>query len=199
MNIYNKIVLLIIVIIQLCHCMITVKNEHLGTYLLRKTNDNTIQTKYTYLILNEENNIKLKSVKQNIFFATKISKTGTIEFKSNFKNLILKFLPLPIDYDIIVKFNNVNKYSYSIFGIEFPEIRYKQISNYNIRKNMKARYKNYTIYIVDDEQKYYMFDIYPYLNVLRQPYIETPFNTLIATQVISFIINILLVKIFDIL
>jgi hypothetical protein len=179
--------------------MITVKNEHLGTYLLRKTNDKTIQTKYTYLILNEGNNIKIKSVKQNGIFATKISKTGTIEFTPNFKNLVLKFIDLPLYYDIVVKINNVNKYSYSFFGIEFPEIRYKQISNYNIRKNMKARYRNYTFYVIDEDKNYYMFDLYPYLNVLRQPYIETPFNTLVATQVISFIINILLVKIFDII
>lgn len=195
----KQLIMLMTVIIQLCHCMITVKNEHLGTYLLRKTNDKTIQTKYTYLILNEGNNIKIKSVKQNGIFATKISKTGTIEFTPNFKNLVLKFIDLPLYYDIVVKINNVNKYSYSFFGIEFPEIRYKQISNYNIRKNMKARYRNYTFYVIDEDKNYYMFDLYPYLNVLRQPYIETPFNTLVATQVISFIINILLVKIFDII
>jgi hypothetical protein len=165
----------------------------LGTYLLRKTNDNGVKTNYAYLILNENDNIKFKTIIQNGVFATKISKTGHIEYKINIKNVCCAILGIRC-YDIIVRFNNVNKYTYSFFGIEFPEIRYKQISNYNTEKIIVAKNEGNCIYIKDKNGLYYLFDLYANISTNRLPYVETPFNTLIVTQIISFIINLFLVK-----
>ena len=170
-----------------------------GNYLLRKTNDATIKSKYAYLIINDNNNIKLKTIIQNNLFATKVSKTGTVEYVPNIKNMISMLFKIP-NFDIIVKFNNVNKYSYSFFGIEYPELRYKQIANYNIQINMNIRYRDKTLFITDSEKgTYYLFDLYPNLVTNRLPYVEMPFNTFFVTQILGFIINILLVKFLDII
>lgn len=162
----------------------------LGTYQLRHTNNKLLNTKYAYLILNDDNNIKLKTIIQNGIFATKVSKTGRIEYKTNIKNIISRIFGFN-NYDIIVRFNNVNKYSYSILGVEFPEFRYRQIANYNIEKNINVRYKDNTIYIKDyNINNYYIFDIYPSVSTYRLPYIDISFNTLIITQIINIFGNI---------
>jgi len=181
----------------------------LGTYLLRKTNDKSIKLKYTYLILNENNTIKLKTIDQNGIFATKISRTGTIEFIRNRKTIFnplyhltfnkkLNDVNMDNDIDVIVRFNSVNKYSYSILGVEFPEIKYKQNLNYNIEKIVRIKQKNYNFYITDKET-YYLFDLYPNLIGNKLPYVETPINTLIFTQIFGFISNLLLVKFLDLI
>jgi hypothetical protein len=169
-----------------------------GTYLLRKTNDPAIKTKYAYLIINDNTNIKMKTIIQNGLFATKVSKTGTVEYVPNIKNMICMLFRIP-NFDIIVKFNNVNKYSYSFFGIEYPEIRYKQIANYNIQLNMNIRSNDKIMFIVDkDKNLYYLFDLYPNILTNRMPYVEMPFNTFFVTQILGFIINIWLVKFLNI-
>jgi hypothetical protein len=208
----HLIVILLFVSYQISLSFLVEAPYFLGTYLLRKTNDKSLEDKCTYLILNDNNNIKLKSIRLNGIFATKISRTGTIEFVKNHKSIFnpLYFVILHkklnnvmADNDIIIniRLNNVNKYSYSILGVEIPEIRYKQISNYNIQKKLRVRQKNYTLYVTDDKNNYYLFDLNPYmnLNVNRLPFIETAFNTLLFTQIISFIVNLLIVKFFDII
>lgn len=191
---HNIIAAVVIVVANICNAFVQTSPYLLGTYLLRKTNDGAINTKYAYLILNDDNNIKLKTIVQNGVFGTKISKTGRIEYKTNVKNAIYKLFGIG-SYDITVRFNNVNKYSYSFFGIEFPEIRYKQISNYNIERNMNVRYKDDTLYVSDkDLDNYYLFDLYGNLMMNRLPFVELSLNTLVMTQIISFVINLLLVK-----
>jgi hypothetical protein len=98
-------------------------------------------------------------------------------------------------YPIII-FNNIHKYTYSIFGIEFPEIRYKQIPNYNIKKNIRIKQKGYTLYVTDlDNENYYLFDLTHTLNYKRLPYVDTALNNLIFVQLFSFFLNLILVKI----
>ena len=182
----------------------------LGTYILRKTNDVRIKSKFTYLILNNENNIKLKSINQNFIAATKVSRTGVIELNNCFKtsyNLpyyLRKFMSLgkfksENDMHVYVNFNNVNKYSYSLFGIEIPEFRYKQIANYNIKRVLRIKQKDYCLYITDEYDNYYLFDLITAFYAKDLPYVETPMNTLIVTNIISFIINLALVKFLDII
>lgn len=193
-NIMISIVIVAIVVANMGSAFVQTSPYLLGTYLLRKTNDGAINTKYAYLILNDDNNIKLKTIVQKGVFATKISKTGRIKYKASVKNVLYKLFGIG-SYDITVRFNNVNKYSYSFFGIEFPEIRYKQISNYNIEKNMNVRYKDNTLYVSDNDlDNYYLFDLYGNLMMNRLPFVELSINTLVMTQIIGFIINLLLVK-----
>ena len=91
---------------------------------------------------------------------------------------------------LIINFNNVNKYSYSYFGIEFPEIKYKQISDYNIERKIRVQQKDFTLFIKDYETNfYYIFDLTQDLNNKKLPYIEIPFNTLLFTNIIGYINN----------
>ena len=194
MNNSQLIAVVIIAAVNICSAFIQTSPYLLGTYLLRKTNDGAEKTKYAYLILNDENNIKFKTIVQNGIFATKISKTGRIEYKMSLKNVISRLFGIG-NYDISVRFNNVNKYSYSFFGIEFPEIRYKQNSNYNIQRNMNVEYMDNKILIRDDDtDNYYLFDLYGNINMNRMPYVELSIKTLLMTQIIGFVINLFLVK-----
>lgn len=180
-----------------------------GSYLLRKTNDNSIRHTYSYLILNDNNNIKFKTIIQKGIFATKISRTGTIHFNKNYKSIFNPLYFITInkklnniifdnDVNITIQFNNVNKYSYSLFGIQFPEIRYKQISDYNLIKNIRVQQKEYTLFITDpSNNNYYIFDLNS--NSEKLPFTEIPINTLLFTQVFGFILNFLLVKFLDII
>ena len=167
-----------------------------GTYLLRTTNNVNIKSKYTYLIVNDKKNIKIKTIQESGFLATKTSKRGTVEIIPNFKNLI-SYIFKKSSYDIRIVFNNVNKYSYSYFGIEFPEIKYKQISNYSSEIKLTIDYKHNTIFMVDEDKFYYVFDLYPYIKTNKLPYIEMPFNTFLFSQLLSFVINLLLVRFFN--
>ena len=168
-----------------------------GTYIMRKTDNKMITSQYTFLIVNDATNIKLKTIQENGFLATKVSKTGTVEYIPSIKNA-LNFILRKSEYDVIVKINNVNKYSYSLFGIEFPEFRYKQISNYNIHYKMTAVYVDKSLYIVDTTtpaRVFYLFDLYTNSKTNKLPYIEVSFNTFVITQVLSFLINLLLIKV----
>ena len=176
----------------------------LGTYLLRKTNDVSFDTKYTYLVINE-NNIKLKTIYNNLIVATKKSRSGSVSFKKScfepFK-IVNKwinkqsFVP-DNDVDLFVRFNSINKYTYSFFGIEFPEIKYEQITNYNLEKNIRVRVKGTTLFVTDDFNNYYIFDMYPKNSFnMRLPYVETAIYTLLINQILGSAINLELMKIF---
>jgi hypothetical protein len=193
------------------HSLINEAPQFLGNYILRKTNDLSLQDKYTFLVLNENNKIKLKTVTQQGIFAKKISRTGYINFNKNYKTIFnplyfitmnnkLNNIMFDNDIDISITFNNIDKYSYSIFGIQYPEIKYKQNKNYCIQKKMRVKQKDYTFYIKDSYSGYYyIFDLTQNLDTRKLPYIETPINTLIFTQIFSFVANILLAKFLDII
>jgi hypothetical protein len=108
-----------------------------GNYILRTTDDLSLKSKYTFLVLSENNKIKLKTINLKGIFSSKVSRSGTIVFAKNHK-LFNPFLEN--DIDIQVKFNNINKYTFSILGIEFPEIKYKEIS-YVKQKNFRLKQK----------------------------------------------------------
>jgi hypothetical protein len=168
-----------------------INNYLLGNYILRKTNDPVIKNSYSYLILNQNNTIKLKTVSLNNIIATKVSRTGIISIKNNYKNIFNN----EDVYNIILEFNNVNKYSYSLFGIEYPEIKYKQNSNYSKHKYLQVKRKDSTFVVTDDNNYYYIFDLIYYK--YRLPYIEISVNTLLASNILGFIINALLLHLFS--
>ena len=116
----------------------------LGNYKLRKSNDIYLYNKMSYLQLNENDNIKVRTIINNGIFATKISRSGKIKIIKNNKYLLnlKKIINLILFFklnenlednniDIQIKFNIINEYSYSFIGIEFPEIRIKNDPNYN--------------------------------------------------------------------
>ena len=114
----------------------------IGTWRLRTTNDKKID-KHSYLILNEDNTFKLRSLKYDNFIAIKISRTGII------KNINKNPLKLPFDKNIELKigFTSYSKYSYSIFGIEIPEFKIISNNNYKIEKYIDIYYEDKTLFI----------------------------------------------------
>jgi hypothetical protein len=63
---------------------------------------------------------------------------------------------------------------------------------------MNVDYKeNNSLLIVDENDFYYIFDLYPFIKTNKLPFIEMTFNTFLFSQILSFIINILLVKFLD--
>jgi hypothetical protein len=167
-----------------------------GTYLLRTTNNCNIKSKYTYLIINDNTNIKIKTIEENGFIATKTSKRGIIDYIPSINN-INSYLFKKNSYDVLINFNNINKYSYSYFGIEFPEIKYKEITNYKSKIRIRLEFKQNSIVMMDENKYYYIFDLYPSIKINKLPYIEMPFNTFLFSQFLGFIINIIFVKFLD--
>lgn len=175
----------------------------LGNYKLRKSNDIYLYNKMSYLQLNENDNIKVRTIINNGFFATKISRSGKIKIIKNNKYLLnlKKIINLILfhklnenlednNIDIQIKFNVINEYSYSFIGIEFPEIRIKNDPNYNKIKIINVKQKGYTLYVEDEIKNYYLFDLYEN-PTNKLPFIETAFTTLVITDLISHIFDLL--------
>ena len=69
-------------------------------------------------------------------------------------------------------------------------------SNYKLNKNLIIYIKDRQLFIQTKNQKYYyIFDVCDKIN--RLPYIEITFTNLMITQIISFALNILSVKLLD--
>lgn len=117
-------VFLILLNLIMINAIIMSKNPFLlGKFTLRSTNDPMFQNRYTYIVLNHDDTIKLKTVKLNNIFASKISRTGKIRMirdnnrcvNNRIKNFILNSYIEENNIDIEINFNNINKYSYSFF------------------------------------------------------------------------------------
>ena len=175
----------------------------LGTWVLRSTNDEKFLCNLTFLTLNENNSIKLKSIFLDGIVATKISRYGELKLKKKnninyfnfdfFKNDNLNTMKETNNVNLQLQFNKLCKYSYSIFGIEIPKVKYTQFTNYNINKNINVKQYDKTIFIIDlDTKLFYLFDLS--YNGEKMPYAEVTLNTLLITQLISFLINLGLVN-----
>ena len=176
----------------------------LGTWVLRSTNDNKFVVNYTFLTLTENNSIKLKTIFLDGIVSTKISRYGELKLKKknninyfNFNifndNNNLNIMKETNNVNIQLKFNKLSKYSYSIFGIEIPKVKYTQFTNYNINKNINVKPYDKTIFIIDlDTKLFYLFDLN--YNGENLPYTGLTLNTLLITQLISFIVNLALVN-----
>ena len=163
-----------------------------GRWILRKTNDKKIENTFSFLDIYQNNIVKIKTIRNGII-NTKISRTGFISFIKKKNTFINKFInEIDNEYDIIIIVNNVNSYSYSILGLEIPQIRYQQNTNYNVIKRINVKQKKNIMYIVDlDNKNYYLFDLNT--NNIKLPYIEISITTLILTELfdsfIKFVIN----------
>lgn len=170
-----------------------------GKWVLRATNDKKLENKYTYLILNPNNELKIKTI-SNGLLKTKISRTGTIILTKNnnsfLKNDFLSSLKKldednNINCDVII--NNVNSYSYSIVGLEIPQVRYKQITDYNDKKRVNIKHKDTTIYVRDiDSNIYYLFDLNT--QIYKTPYIQISLTTIIINEFFDLIFSMFVKK-----
>jgi len=157
----------------------------LGTYILRTTNDNKIKDHYSFLILNDDDTFKIKTLVNNNFFVTKISNTGKI-VQINYYNIFDNSI------EIETSFYRKNKYSYSIFNIELPKIKVSN-KNYITKKKFIIKKKDKSLFIRNIKSgEYYIFE---QSNNIKMPFIEMTVNSILTNQIISFIINLILVKI----
>lgn len=156
-----------------------------GIWKLRLTNDIKLADTMVYLILDNSDKIKLKTITNGIF-ATKISKSGII--KKKVKNFSI-FHNNKIELDAV--FSRLNKYTYSIFGLEIPQIKLIGNETYNITKNVIITHKYSSLYIIDNNNKnYYIFD--QFSDKLQIPSASLTF--MLANQLIGFVVNLILVK-----
>jgi hypothetical protein len=158
-----------------------------GTWLLRNTNDINIDNKFNnYLIINNNETIKFKSLDFNYFFGIKKSRTAIIQNITDYDNNT---------YDITLNYLKKNTYTYSILGVEIPEIKTKSEDYYFERNLTLNLYNNILLILDNDTSFYYVFDLY--LGKIKCPNIETRFNTFIFTQILGIIIGTIIHKLFE--
>ena len=153
----------------------------LGNWILRSTNDNQLQNGYTFLIINDDNTIKLKTIYDKNMIVIKKSTSGYI---SNIDSYASDIAILDISY------TNYNIYSHSLFGIQLPEIKSAN-KKFNIKKKFKVELVDQSILITDTRTPlYYLFDLQ--IGKIKSPYIEINLYTFIFSQFIGILLNFII-------
>lgn len=156
----------------------------LGTWILRSSNDKLLNRGMSYIIINYDDTIKFRTLYQDGFFGIKKSISGKILNITNFDDY---------EYSVDLVYSQLNKYSYSVFGIEIPEFK-SETKNDIIKKKVNVTLHDKSILIKDCQiPLYYLFDLQ--IGKIQQPFIETGLNNFIFTQTISFLLNLILAKI----
>jgi hypothetical protein len=154
-----------------------------GTWVLRITNDISVENGLNYIQIQEEPIIKLKTLKQDGLFGIKKSRTAYISNISTTENN---------SHSFTLKYSKKNIYSYSFLGIEIPEFKSDSLTYYK-EKDFIINLFDKTIIISDNETNlYYIFDLY--IGKLKYPNTETNINTFIFSQVFSIIMSVFLTK-----
>jgi hypothetical protein len=154
-----------------------------GTWILRISNDISVEKGLNYIQIQEEPIIKLKTLKQDGLFGIKKSRTAYI----NNINYVDEN-----NYSFILKYSKKNTYSYSFLGIKIPEFKSNSIKYFK-EKNCTINLFDKTMIISDNENSlYYIFDLY--IGKLKYPNTETTINTFMFTQLFSIIISLLIGK-----
>ena len=168
------------------------KFSYVGMWKLRYTNDKFLDNAYTYLKLDIDYSFKLKTIRSNGFLAVKTSKSGKINY-SNFYNLFYLILKKKINLNVHLDFINVNKYYYSICGIEIPEYKFTYINSCNIKKHLEINILDNKLIVKDvDKNKLYIFDQCDQYE--KRPFIDMSFNTFIFSTILGVFLNIILMK-----
>jgi hypothetical protein len=165
--------------------LININKFILGNWILRSTNDNQLKKGYTFLIINDDNTIKLKTIYDINLVVSKKSISGNIENISNTSNNTL----------LDITYKNYNIYSHSLFGIQLPEIKSSN-KKFNIKKRFKAELLDQSLLISDTKTPlYYLFDLH--IGKIKSPYIETSLYTFIFTQLFSILLNLVIINIMN--
>jgi len=154
-----------------------------GTWILRSTNDNYLNNKngYTYIIINDDDNVKLKNIYNENMLTVKKSTSG------NFK--IVEYDSVENTATIDITYNKYNIYSHSLFGIQLPEIKSKN-KTFISKRRVNAKLLENSLLINDSRTPlYYLFDLQ--FGKIRSPFIEVGFNTFVFTQIIGILLNLI--------
>ena len=157
----------------------------LGTWILRSTNDYSLSKGISYIVINNDDTIKFRTLNQEIIFGTKKSVSGKILNITNENSS---------EYYVDLEYSQSNKYSYSLLGVEIPEYK-SETKNYAMKKKLNITLHDKSILVQDTVLPlYYLFDLN--IGKIQQPFIEIGLNTFIFTQIISFLLAKLLHNIF---
>jgi len=187
----NMIVLILFLLIDISYGIN--KFSYVGMWKLRYTNDKLFNNDYTYLKLDIDNSFNLKTIRSNGFLAVKTSKSGKINY-NKFYNLFYFFNKIKnkIHLKVNLNFINVNKYYYSICGIEIPEYKFTSIDSYNLKKTLEINIIDNKLIIDIDKYKFYIFDQCDQYE--KKPFIDMSFNTFIFSTILGIFLNIILMK-----
>ena len=153
-----------------------------GTWLLRNTNDFNVENQMNYLIINNDNTVKFKSLDSSYLIGIKKSRTAEYKILNKTDD----------SFGINFKYLKKNTYTYSFLGIEIPEVKTKS-ENYKNDRNLTLNLYNNVLLIYDiDDSLYYIFDLY--LGKIKYPNTETQFYTFLFTQLFGIIIGIIINK-----
>lgn len=154
-----------------------------GTWLLRRTNDINLYNGLNYIIIENDNEIKLKTLSTNKFIGIKKSRTAYIKDIITFEN---KTSIMKLNY------SRKNTYTYSFLGIEIPEIKTNSLL-YNKEKRFIIYLFEKTLLVIEQNTNvFYIFDLF--IGQIKYPNIETNLNTFIFTQLFGIIISLLFTK-----
>jgi len=181
----------------------------LGTWVLRSSNDMLIDKGVSYIIINYDDTIKFRTLYRDGFVGMKKSISGNILniteyyddteaesslYMSNNDRVVTPHIKeASCKYLIDINYSHINKYSYSIFGVEIPEFKSK--TKYSkIERKINVSLHDKTLLIRDNKiPLYYLFDLQ--IGKVQQPFIETGINNFIFIQTFSFILNLIFAKI----
>jgi hypothetical protein len=153
-----------------------------GTWLLRNTNDFNVENQMNYLIINNDNTVKFKSLDSSYLIGIKKSRTAEYKILNKTDD----------SFGINFKYLKKNTYTYSFLGIEIPEVKTKS-ENYKNDRNLTLNLYNNVLLIYDNDYSlYYIFDLY--LGKIKYPNTETQFYTFLFTQLFGIIIGIIINK-----
>lgn len=157
-----------------------------GTWLLRTTNDIDIEKGLNYVIIKNDNIIKLKTLDKNGLIGIKKSRTAFITDIIHEKNNTYLFK---------LNYSKKNTYSNSFLDIKIPEIKSNSLTYYK-EKNLTIDLFDRTLFIMDNSnQLFYIFDLY--VGTIKSPYVETSMNAFIFTQLFGILLNLIINKLFN--
>jgi hypothetical protein len=155
-----------------------IKPIYYGNWLLRSTNDINIINDFSFIKI-DSNNIKIKSIRNNGIIGIKKSRSVDIT------DLIYKYNN---SYSVNVNFSTENIYSYSILGIEIPQLK-TSTKTYNITNTYNIELHDQILFAINtNTTNYYVFDLY--VGYIKDPKTETNMITFIFTQIFSIFISI---------
>ena len=153
----------------------------LGSWILRSTNDISLSKGLTYIVINNDETLRLKILNQEGFIGTKKSMREIISNISCCGE---------INYSINLKYSHSNKYLYSFFGIKIPELK-SEIKNYIIVNKLNIKLLDKSILVTDfNSPLYYLFDFC--VGKIQYSHVDIGLNTFIFIQFIGFFLNLTL-------
>ncbi len=158
-----------------------------GTWILRSTNNNKI---------NQNNQLNYLQIKNDTIAIKTFSNYNYILGLKKSKKAKINFINEDNDtFNVSFTWKTNNIYTYSVLGIEIPEIKTFS-SDYSDENNISLQlYNNNIIYINDDDSIYYVFDLY--LDKMKYPNIDITFSNFIFSQIFGILFGIFIHKLLE--